>query len=487
MIREAVLMAALAWIGMAMTLPLIDHVELRWTHIAAAFPIGAAAYVAVAAAGIIVAGRVSPPATVGITAIGAVAIGTFAWSRRSHQRLVGELVRRLVIVTGIVVVMVAAVRLVHVARVTPDSIRYLVTADTLAESIDAVSGSDLIKRHFVYPALQALATSTDRLYLASMSPLFGLAGGLLAADLVQREMAAAGLPGRRRLALIAAMGLFVATTNRLLYDAFYLNSHMVIATCVLLAVVAIRLRDRAPALMSGAALAMVVVTLARPEGFLLAIGLAIALLSVESSSRRLLAAVTAPAVGCAVYYAVVLAPRVPGTLDRLTSPVAGTMLALVCLAGLGAAAALLPRVGEIVRRHILETAIAGVGLLTTVFVVGGPEILIQSAGATAVNLVRSGGWGLAWPMLVLGLVVAARARVVPEQRTLTAPLWVFAAGFPLLPYLRDGAFRVGTGDSGNRTLAHVAFVAVVYVVLSIGYSQVRDRAPEQRTRPSPPG
>jgi hypothetical protein len=48
----------------------------------------------------------------------------------------------------------------------------------------------------------------------------------------------------------------------------------------------------------------------------------------------------------------------------------------------------------------------------------------------------------------------------------TVPILGFGLLYWLLPLLRDGAWRVGTGDSGNRILAHIIAVVVMFLVLA---------------------
>jgi len=50
---------------------------------------------------------------------------------------------------------------------------------------------------------------------------------------------------------------------------------------------------------------------------------------------------------------------------------------------------------------------------------------------------------------------------------LTAPIAGFFALFWASVYLRDAAYRVGAGDSGNRMLAHVILVVVLYCLVAI--------------------
>jgi hypothetical protein len=46
-------------------------------------------------------------------------------------------------------------------------------------------------------------------------------------------------------------------------------------------------------------------------------------------------------------------------------------------------------------------------------------------------------------------------------------------------HLRDSAYRVGAGDSGNRMLMHVLFILLAYLVLAVAFPRVRRRPARQ--------
>jgi hypothetical protein len=77
-------------------------------------------------------------------------------------------------------------------------------------------------------------------------------------------------------------------------------------------------------------------------------------------------------------------------------------------------------------------------------------------------------------MLVL-LVIALLVQRIPDGRLWTVPLIGFGLLFWLLPLLREGAYRVGSGDSGNRMLAHFLGVAVVFLALAAVDRDAADR------------
>jgi hypothetical protein len=73
---------------------------------------------------------------------------------------------------------------------------------------------------------------------------------------------------------------------------------------------------------------------------------------------------------------------------------------------------------------------------------------------------------LTWVAALGLLAVALLVQRVPDSRLWTVPILGFGLLYWLLPLLRDGAWRVGTGDSGNRILAHIIAVVVMFLVLA---------------------
>ncbi len=69
-----------------------------------------------------------------------------------------------------------------------------------------------------------------------------------------------------------------------------------------------------------------------------------------------------------------------------------------------------------------------------------------------------------WSIGILLLAVALIVHEVPSSRLWTTPIVGLAVLWWLLPMIREGAWRVGAGDSGNRILAHMLAVVVAFLV-----------------------
>lgn len=425
------------------------------------FPIGVAVYMATASLWVVATDRVHPARILAATiALGLVGV--------AHAVVTGQ--RRLWRCGLVMVLAVAAVtmlaRTFHLTQLTPDSLRYLLFALNVSgpEGIAAVHPPDLLNRQLGYPSLQALASLTDRDYLASIGPLLGASTlGLLTWTLWR------GTAGDRRRPLLVAVAVaFLLSTNRFLYSWFYINTHIAIAAFLLIAVSgtwwAVRERSNAWAWPVGISIGAIVVL--RPDSPLFA---AVVLGVIAASSLGWsfrLPAVAPILVITTLWYGLTLVPHPHyQSYMSLTSPVAGNILAVT-----GAVALVLlswARPFRKLARHVdvvmLVAMVAGFSLLAYRDL----EVVAHSAYATVMN-VYQGGWLLTWPALTaLTLLVILRHRI-PNGRVWTIPVMGFGLLYWLLPLLREGAWRVGTGDSGNRILIH--FVAIVVGMVVLGAS-----------------
>ncbi len=110
-----------------------------------------------------------------------------------------------------------------------------------------------------------------------------------------------------------------------------------------------------------------------------------------------------------------------------------------------------------------------------------------SLSATAVNVAIEGLWGVFWwivPVFLLGAILVTN---VPLQRMWILPGITYGVALLAFVYLRDGAYRIGQGDSGNGMLMHVALVLMVYIVIAAGHAVApigtRDTATAHRGGP----
>jgi hypothetical protein len=110
-------------------------------------------------------------------------------------------------------------------------------------------------------------------------------------------------------------------------------------------------------------------------------------------------------------------------------------------------------------------ALAGLALLVAGYGLRNTDVVTASVQATFRNLTFDGLWLITWLAALSLLGVAFLVQRVPDSRMWTVPVIGFGLIFWLLPLIREGAWRVGAGDSGNRILAHILAVVVAFLLL----------------------
>jgi len=460
---EIAIAAALAVAGVGVLAPV--HRRLPLPAVAAmAFPVGAVVYLFAVTVLVALGRPVEPGVALGLAVAGGVAGLVVALARRT----VG---RDLVVIFGVAVGAVAGLawflRTVHLTRLTIDSMRYLLASVDLRrpEGIEAVFRPDLLKRQLGLPALHALSGLTDRRYMASIGPLFGVSGIGLLGWLVWARTRTWTLV--RRVIVVGAVLAFMLSSNRLLFDFFYINTHIEIATLLMIAVggMWLALVEDEPAWAIPAGLCLAGTILFRPEAPLV---VAIVLVPLAASRAGPVARwwFAAPIVAVTgLWYGIVLWNHaIEGSEVSLTAPVFGNLLAI------GAAAALVVAGGHArsasVARLAQTAMLPALAVAIVAFAFTDPSVLFDSIGATAINVGKYGVWLLTWVVAVPLLAVALLIHRFRESRVWTDSIMGFALLFFLLPYLRESAWRVGSGDSGNRILAHILLVAVTFLVLA---------------------
>jgi len=435
-------------------------------------PIGAAAYLIVALVSLVFVGTLDPS----ITLLAVIGLGLVV----AAVSLIKGGIRRddmlwMLMGVGIAVVTALVARQWHLTRLTPDSLRYLLASNdlVLTEGLREMNAVDLVTRQIGLPALHSLSDLVGRRYLASIGPLFG-AFGLGLFVWLAAEGTRGALVRRNRMVLVATATLFLLSSNRLVYDSFYINTHIQMASYLLIAVagtwLAVSRGLSRWAVPSGLALAVTLVF--RPEAPLV---VAIVLVTVAASRANLSVrlAMTLPtlAVG-ALWYGLGLWRYAAGG-DEIspTAPVFGSLLAI----GLAIAICLVAGASRARpwARWLDRAGVAGLALLLVFYVATDPAVFGMSIEATARNLVRDGFWLLTWVAAIALLLIALAVETIPDARLWTIPVIGFALLYWALPYIREGAWRVGAGDSGNRILAHYLAVVVVFLVLAAAHNRGR--------------
>ncbi|MGH8916334.1 MAG: hypothetical protein ACRDZM_17690, partial [Acidimicrobiia bacterium] len=432
-------------------------------------------YLPIALILILVTGTLSPELALGIGA-GLGLIGLVVAALRGDFGL--HELRWVVIAMAIAAVTVTLARIWHLTRLTPDSLRYLLAANDLVlpEALEEMHKADLLIRQIGLPSLHAFSDLVDRRYVASIAPLFGVAGlgffSWLAWHLTSR------IDRARRWWLVGGAVAFLGTSNRLVYDAFYVNTHIQMAVYLLIGIAGswLAVREEKPGWAFPAGLSLAASLLLRPEAPLV---VAVVLVTVAASRapRSARALITVPSVvAMTIWYGIVLWQNANfGSLISLTAPVFGSLLAVF-------GAALLVVIGGSTRarplmQHFDLIGLAGLAILLVGYAISQPEIVVRSLEATFRNLTYDGLWLVTWMAALVLLVVALIVHRIPDGRMWTIPIVGFGLLFWPLPLIREGAWRVGAGDSGNRILAHILAVVVAFLILTAVAPRPKEKQP----------
>ena len=373
----------------------------------------------------------------------------------------------MVVVAGLTFLLVAGFRMAHLVNLTPDSFRYLTTTGLLGSGrLEEASPFLLESRLLAVPVMHMPATLYGELYLRAATPLLAISCVLTLASIIRTGLRSIeSPPGPIVVAVVA--GVWLASMNRFVFHAFYLNGHLPLATWLLVlggvSWLAVQVPERDVVHRLGLIQVVVVpaIVLTRPEAGLLA-GLVLLplLVTPQVPDRLRWPALASLGVSMALWQGFL------ATTYRTTEGSAPT--SVDGLLGLGIVVVLLSaaiaRIGTawLPRRGLGATEGAlWVGLF--IAVVLDDRILRSSIRATLINLSGDGGWGVS--IVVLGILAVAVLFLTdaPGRAVLRFPLTAFVPLSLLIAYLRDGAYRVGPGDSLNRMLLHLVPLAVLFV------------------------
>ncbi len=427
-------------------------------------PIGAAGYLLMALVSLLVLETLDPGAVLIVSLGVSVLLAVVQMIRRGIRR---EELAWMLAGAGLALITVLVARYFHLTRLTPDSLRYLLASNDLVlpGGLAEMNRTDLMTRQIGLPALHSLSDLVGRRYLASLGPLFGAFGFALFVWLAV-EMTREGTDRRRRMLLVGAAILFLASSNRLVYDSFYINTHIQMAAYVLIAVAGAWLAVSGRSRWSiPAGLALGVALLFRPEAPLV-VAIVLVTIAASRASLKVRLALSLPAaVMVGVWYGLGLWRYAAGGDEiSVTAPVFGSMVAVglavvLCLVTVSSRVRLWGRWLDVV-------GLGGLALLLLFYIATDPVVFGTSVEATIRNLARDGFWLLTWVAAIGLLVVALVVETIPDGRLWTVPILGFAILYWALPYIREGAWRVGAGDSGNRILAHYLAVTVLFLILA---------------------
>lgn len=390
-----------------------------------------------------------------------VLAGISRMGRKDMVSLVGGL--------AILGVLVFILREANLVKYHIDTFRYLLSSRLLVENQYGFASLNLLnKRMLVVPLLHAPAALYGEYYVRVFTPLLALS---LLGFMVWLLRQGARVPAdrARHLSYVTVlMVLLLLTNSRFIWNAFYLNAHLYFGIAFLAIAASSWLLATRPEVPRAplyvlVALALPALVVARPEGFLAA-GLALLplLLSGSVSWRGRAALLAVYGVSMVLWHGhVALVHRSLDDGDMPLSTLGPLLMGVAMIV-------LIPTLAwtrfAYWRRGLLFVVEFALWLALAAFTFRDPEVMRASLDATYQNVVGgAGSWGGSLVVLTALLILAWVFCRDASLSWLRFPVTAMVPMFFLLAYLREGAYRVGNGDSLNRMLIEIVPLAVLFV------------------------
>ncbi len=378
---------------------------------------------------------------------------------------------RVGLVVVIVFASVIAFRAANLIIVSPDSYRYLQLGSLLESGhILHAEPNLLMRRQLSVPLMHVAANIADEFYLRSVTPLLAMATVMILAWFCQQTLLLVHGKGRLIHFLTLLSALLLLTNHRFLYNAFYINAHMLYAVLILLLVGCYWLYVNNTAHNKSALLMLPlfivpILVVSRPEA---ALQLGLILLPVFVSnifSPRYRAQLLLVLSGSTIIWNVFLWIK----FVLAGQPVHISVVGMLCL-GLVLALCtplLFWRNLDRLSRPLLHSVEIGLWLALVIATLLKPAIFFDSLDATIDNIVFGWGlWGYSLILLVLLFICCLLLTRVENRIFLRYPVTIFIPFGILMAFMREQAYRLGFGDSLNRMFFHMVPLAILFITAS---------------------
>lgn len=364
-------------------------------------------------------------------------------------------------------VLVAGAREANAFTWHSDSVRLIQGANLVAaDHYDWMSEDILSKRMASFPMLHAPAHLMNEHFLRSLAPALAIASlGAVVWFTYQNLRTHSALNKRLQLALATVIGLVLLTNSRFLFNAIYVNAHLLCASYLLLVSAGGWLKINTGRISSQAmivlqSLGAAGLVLVRAEGPLMATIALIPFACCHRLNRRertiplfTLGLVTSAWHG---YIFLSLQPH-----ERPTSSLA---LAVLGLALVAIGSILTKAWFQAINRHALHLTEGLIWLTLGALSLRKPDILVTSVIAMVDNsFVGNAGWGsslsVLW-LLAIALLVFCRCE---NREFLRFPVTTFIPLSLLFAFLRQEAYRMAWQDSFTRAFMHILPVLLLLV------------------------
>lgn len=365
----------------------------------------------------------------------------------------------------------AGLYLAKLLNLSPDSYRYAQIGSLFENSkMEFVQPSLQLKRGLAVPLLHAPANLADQFFLFSVTPLLALATAAMLAWFCQKGLQSDQNNWLNTWALPASAAVLLLTNQFFVYNAFYVNGHLLYSAFLLLIAggswLYVRNADVSKAALSGmlfCAVPALVVT--RPEAGLQAGLILLPAFVSEQVPVRLRASLLAVLGFSIVVWNGFL--WLEFTAAGQTAP-----LSVIGMFWLGCVSVLFvpflfTRLYLRVSSRLLACAEIGLWAALMFAAWKEPDVFIVSIRATIDNIfLGEGEWGnsiLILAVLFSGALIVFRAE---DRIFLRFPVTTFIPFGLLLGHLRNVPYRSGIFDSFNRMLLHIVPLAILFIVYS---------------------
>ncbi|MBU1250001.1 MAG: hypothetical protein KJ659_06110 [Actinobacteria bacterium] len=430
-----------------------------------AWPVGVAIYVT---AGLLLVATYLPTWPYLALALGAFLGLAVLTATRSWRAFTFTDLRLLIAASAFAVLAQATLTQVHLVTWHTDSFFNIESSMLLADNNYAwVSGGGAAKRQIAIPLVHAMSIQAGGgAYVESFAPLVSLSVVALVWTLLRAALSSRGTT----IALAAAASgvLLLLTNNRFVFHAFYVNGHLFFASMLLIAVGLLWAHEArfnvgcsGWTAISVAAVVFPALVVTRPEGALVLAMVVIVVWTLRLRARHKTLLTVVAGASTALWHAhLTLIPLVDGGRP----PVSSYGL-LILGAAVSIAPVVLTRLPPTVMPRALVVVEVGLWIALGLFALVDYEVLLRSGYATIVNLLLGeGGWGLSLVALgLVGLLLLWFTRG-SDDLVIRFVITSFVPIALLLAYLRDGAYRIGDGDSLNRMWMQLLPLMIIFVV-----------------------
>jgi len=372
------------------------------------------------------------------------------------------------ITTAIAIFILNSVNLLNLA---PDSYRYAQIGSLLESGVIHFAQPDLLlTRLLAVPLMHAPANFENAFFMRSINPILALSTVACLAWFSQKGLLVSQSNFWTIAALPGAAALLLITNQFFIYNAFYVNGHVLYAALLLLVagsswLYALDANVPKSALRLIIFFAVPALIVTRPEASLhLFIILLPIFVSIRFSPRHKALILAVLSLSIIIWNGFLFLKFL--SADQ-SAPMAVSGMLCIGIASIAAIPLFFFPLFDKISPRILPSAEIGLWLGLLIAAIINPEMFFGSTIATINNTIMGTGlWGYSLIILgifFIGILVLSNA---PERIFLRFPVTTFLPFGLLLAFLREVPYRIGAFDSFNRMFLHIVPLAILFIVSS---------------------